>query len=100
VATAAAAIPDRLIDGYGRRMGDLRISITDRCNFRCTHCMPEEGLTGLHRDRILSFDEIARLARLFVRMGIGGIRLTGGEPIVRHGLPDLVRLARAATACG
>ena len=73
-------------------MGDLRISVTDRCNFRCVYCMPEEGLTWLAKDKILSFEEITRLARLFVRMGIKGIRLTGGEPTVRHELPKLIRM--------
>src|SRR5919201_1257020 len=88
----ASALPDRLVDGYGRLMGDLRISITDRCNFRCVYCMPEEGLKWLRNDKILTFDEITRLAGLFVRMGIRNIRLTGGEPTVRAGLPDLVRM--------
>jgi cyclic pyranopterin phosphate synthase len=88
----ASALPDRLVDSYGRQMGDLRISITDRCNFRCVYCMPEEGLRWLRDDKILTFEEINRLARLFVRMGIRNIRLTGGEPTVRAGLPDLVRL--------
>ncbi|HEY3082576.1 MAG TPA: GTP 3',8-cyclase MoaA [Chloroflexota bacterium] len=91
---ATASIPEHLVDGYGRQMGDLRISITDRCNFRCVYCMPEEGLKWLRNDKILTFEEITRLARLFVRMGIRNIRLTGGEPTVRAGLPDLVRMLR------
>ncbi len=81
-----------LIDAFGRQMGDLRISITDRCNFRCVYCMPEEGLKWLSNERVLTFEEIARLARIFVRLGIRGIRLTGGEPTVRKGLPDLIRM--------
>lgn len=83
-----------LIDSFGRRMENLRISITDRCNFRCVYCMPEEGLTWLKNDRILSFDEIERLARIFVSLGISKLRLTGGEPTIRPGLPDLVRRLR------
>src|SRR5215468_7971625 len=70
----------RLIDAYGRCISDLRISITDRCNFRCVYCMPEEGMQWLKRDSILSFDEIERLARVGVELGIEEIRLTGGEP--------------------
>jgi GTP 3',8-cyclase len=83
---------DHLVDKFGRRMGDLRISITDRCNFRCTYCMPEEGMKWINRERILSYPEIARLARLFVDLGISEIRLTGGEPTVRADLPDLIRM--------
>lgn len=81
-------------------MGDLRISITDRCNFRCVYCMPEEGLQWLKQEKVLTFDEIARLARLFVHMGIRNIRLTGGEPTVRAGLPDLVRMLKPLEAEG
>lgn len=72
-------------------MRDLRISVIDRCNFRCTYCMPAEGLPWLHRDKVLTFEEITRLASLFVNLGIAEIRLTGGEPTVRADLPDLVR---------
>ena len=80
-----------LIDTFGRRHRDLRISITDRCNFRCTYCMPEEGMQWLHRTDILSCAESDRLARLLVeRHGIESIRLTGGEPTVRAHLPVLV----------
>jgi cyclic pyranopterin phosphate synthase len=80
-----------LVDTFGRRHRDLRISVTDRCNFRCTYCMPEEGMTWLPREEILSFEEIERLARLMVdRYGIDSIRLTGGEPTVRAHLPLLV----------
>ena len=81
-----------LIDTFGRRHRDLRISITDRCNFRCTYCMPEEGMQWLPRHEILTFEEIERLARLLVeRHGIESIRLTGGEPTVRAHLPVLVQ---------
>src|SRR5258708_39337364 len=73
-----------LRDSYGRVADDLRISITDRCNFRCIYCMPAEGLKWLKRDDILRFEEIARLARIFVeRYGVRTIRITGGEPLVR-----------------
>jgi cyclic pyranopterin phosphate synthase len=80
-----------LVDSFGRVIEDLRISITDRCNFRCTYCMPEEGLEWLDRHEVMSFEEIERLARIFVeRYGVRGIRLTGGEPTVRAHLPVLV----------
>jgi GTP 3',8-cyclase len=79
-----------LIDGWGRRIASLRISVTDKCNFRCTYCMPAEGLEWLRRDEILSFEEIERLTRLFTALGIEEVRLTGGEPLVRRDLPLLV----------
>jgi cyclic pyranopterin phosphate synthase len=80
-----------LVDSYGRVHRDLRISVTDRCNFRCTYCMPEEGMTWLPRDEVLSFEEMERIARVLVeRHGIESIRLTGGEPTVRAHLPVLV----------
>ncbi len=80
-----------LLDSYGRRADDLRISVTDRCNFRCVYCMPAEGLRWLKREDILRFEEITRLARLLVRRyGVRTIRLTGGEPLVRVGIEDLV----------
>ncbi|MEI8024411.1 MAG: GTP 3',8-cyclase MoaA [Actinomycetota bacterium] len=80
-----------LIDPFGRTVRDLRISITDRCNFRCTYCMPEEGMVWLDRKEILSFEEIYRLAQICVeRFDVDSIRLTGGEPTVRAHLPVLV----------
>ena len=84
-----------LVDPFGRVIRDLRISITDRCNFRCTYCMPSEGMQWLPRSEVLTFEEIERLARIFVhRFGVEGIRLTGGEPTVRAHLPALIaRLA-------
>jgi len=84
-----------LIDGFGRVHRDLRISVTDRCNLRCTYCMPAEGMHWLPREDILTFEEIERVARLMVeRFGFTSIRLTGGEPTVRARLPLLVeRLA-------
>src|SRR6185312_11066909 len=81
----------RLIDSYGRRISDLRISITDRCNFRCVYCMPEEGMQWLSRDTLLTFDEIERVTRIAVDLGIEEVRLTGGEPTLRPNLPDLVQ---------
>ncbi|MFM7684746.1 MAG: GTP 3',8-cyclase MoaA [Actinomycetota bacterium] len=81
-----------LVDPFGRTIRDLRISVTDRCNFRCTYCMPEEGMQWLPRSEVLTFEEIERLARIFVqRFDVDGIRLTGGEPTVRAHLPVLVR---------
>src|ERR687883_1731122 len=79
-----------LVDGWGREIKSLRISVTDKCNFRCTYCMPAEGLEWLRRDEILSFEEIARLTRIFASLGIDEVRLTGGEPLVRRDLPVLV----------
>lgn len=88
-----------LIDTFGRTHRDLRISITDRCNFRCTYCMPEEGLDWLPREDLLTFEEIERLARLLVeRHGIDSIRLTGGEPTVRAHLPVLIKKLAALPA--
>ncbi len=82
-----------LVDGFGRQVKDLRLSITDRCNFRCTYCMPEEGLRWLPREQLLSYEELTRVARLCVeRWGIDGIRLTGGEPLVRAGVPELLSM--------
>ena len=80
-----------LVDPFGRTIRDLRISVTDRCNFRCTYCMPAEGMVWLPKSDILTFEEIERLARIFVgRYGVDGIRLTGGEPTVRAHLSVLV----------
>ncbi len=86
----------RLIDSYGRRADDLRISVTDRCNFRCIYCMPAEGLKWMKREDILRYEEIARLARIFVeRYGVRTIRITGGEPLVRVKLEELVGMINA-----
>ncbi len=80
-----------LVDSFGRVHRDLRISVTDRCNFRCTYCMPAEGLQWLPREEVLTFEELERIARLLVeRHGVRSIRLTGGEPTVRAHLPVLV----------
>jgi cyclic pyranopterin phosphate synthase len=84
------------VDTLGRPLRDMRISVTDRCNFRCSYCMPKEvfgrAYKFLPRDELLSFEEITRLARLFVAHGAEKIRLTGGEPTVRRGLPKLIRM--------
>ncbi|HET6811493.1 MAG TPA: GTP 3',8-cyclase MoaA [Acidimicrobiales bacterium] len=83
--------PVPLVDPHGRTVRDLRISITDRCNFRCTYCMPQEGMTWLPRDEVLTYEEIERVARVCVeRFGFEAIRITGGEPTVRARLPVLI----------
>lgn len=83
---------EKLIDSFGRVHKDLRISVTDRCNFRCTYCMPPEGLDWVPRDELLTFEEIERVARLSVeQFGIESIRITGGEPTVRARLPVLIK---------
>jgi cyclic pyranopterin phosphate synthase len=81
-----------LFDGHGRRISDLRVSVTDRCNFRCQYCMPAEGLPWLERDEILRFEEIERVVRVLCEMGIEDVRLTGGEPLVRRDFPVLVSM--------
>jgi cyclic pyranopterin phosphate synthase len=86
-------------DMLGRPIHDLRISVTDRCNFRCTYCMPKEifgkDYEFLPRDQVLSFEEIERAARIFVSLGVAKLRITGGEPLVRRGLPDLIAMLAA-----
>src|SRR2546428_7493164 len=84
----------QLADSYGRRIKSMRISITDKCNFRCTYCMPAEGLPWLKKAEILSYEEIERIARVAISIGIEQIRLTGGEPLVRRDIPELVRQLR------
>jgi GTP 3',8-cyclase len=79
-----------LRDSWGREIKSVRVSVTDKCNFRCTYCMPAEGLQWLGRQEILSFEEIARLVELLARLGVDEVRLTGGEPLVRRDLPTLV----------
>jgi GTP 3',8-cyclase len=78
-----------LVDGHGRSITDLRLSVTDRCNFRCQYCMPAEGLPWLEREAVLSFEEIERVVALLATMGISSLRLTGGEPLVRRDFPRL-----------
>src|SRR5690349_9576723 len=86
----------KLADTRGRPMRDLRISVTDRCNFRCVYCMPREMFGADHPflpyDAILTFEEVTRLARIFVGLGVEKIRLTGGEPLVRRDLHRLVSM--------
>ena len=83
---------EALVDGHGRAIGDVRISVTDRCNFRCQYCMPAEGLPWLNKDSLLSYEEMARLVGLLAEMGVHDVRLTGGEPLVRKELWRLVEM--------
>ena len=83
---------DPLRDSWGREIKSLRVSVTDKCNFRCRYCMPAEGLEWLDRQEVLSFEELARLVRVLARMGVEEVRLTGGEPLVRRDLPVLVEM--------
>ncbi|WP_437177115.1 GTP 3',8-cyclase MoaA [Heyndrickxia shackletonii] len=84
-----------ITDGFNRPLHDLRISVTDRCNFRCQYCMPAEifgpDFPFLPKNEVLTFEEIERLAKLFAQLGVKKIRLTGGEPLLRRGLPELIR---------
>jgi GTP 3',8-cyclase len=93
---AAAPPPEEgpLVDTFGRVATDLRVSVIDRCNFRCTYCMPAEGLPWLPRQEILTPVEIETLVRLFVDLGVREVKLTGGEPTVRPELPDIIRRVR------
>jgi len=85
-------VAEQLVDPFRRVVRDLRISVTDRCNFRCQYCMPAEGMQWLPREEILSFEEIERFARVCTKyFGFDGVRLTGGEPLVRAHLPELVQ---------
>ena len=81
-----------MVDGFGRRIEYLRVSVTDKCNLRCVYCMPLEGLDWLKRDALLSYEEIAQIVRVMAPMGLRRVRFTGGEPLVRRDLPDLVRM--------
>ncbi len=80
-----------LYDNYGRAHDDLRISVTDRCNFRCFYCMPEEGMSFLPHEEILTYEEVARVVRLTTELGFGSYHLTGGEPLLRKDLDVLIR---------
>ncbi len=84
-----------LRDGHGRLIGDLRVSVTDRCNFRCQYCMPAEGLPWIEHSDVLTFEEITRLVTLVGSMGVHDIRLTGGEPLVRRHFPTLASMLSA-----
>jgi cyclic pyranopterin phosphate synthase len=83
---------DPLVDGHGRTIGDVRISVTDRCNFRCQYCMPAEGLPWLERSEVLTYEELARLVSLLARLGVRDVRLTGGEPLARRDLARLIAM--------
>jgi len=87
-------------DVFGRPLGSLRLSVTDRCNMRCGYCMPEESYTWLPKASLLSFEELDRLAGIFLGLGAAKIRLTGGEPLLRHDLPTLVRMLAARPSLG
>ena len=91
-------------DTLGRALRDLRISVTDRCNFRCTYCMPKEvfgrDYAFLPHDQVLTFEEIERLARVFVGLGVEKLRITGGEPLVRRDLPHLIAMLAATASAG
>src|SRR5262245_6650127 len=88
----SAAMSERgaLVDRFGRVHTNLRVSVTDRCNIRCFYCMPEEVVRFKPRHELLSFEEIARFVRVMARLGVNKVRLTGGEPLVRHGIARLV----------
>lgn len=92
---AAPPAANGLVDRFGRVARDLRISLTDRCNLRCTYCMPAEGLPWQAREEHLTAGELVRIARVFVELGIRTIRLTGGEPLLRRDLPELIEALRA-----
>lgn len=79
-------------DTFGRPLRNLRVSVTDRCNLRCQHCMPEEEYVWLPRGQILTFEEIRELVGIFTELGVDKVRLTGGEPLLRRDLPTLVRM--------
>src|SRR5205809_1725483 len=88
---AGRVMDNQLIDTFGRRHNNLRISVTDRCNLRCTYCMPEE-VAFLDKADLLTFEEIARFVEISAPLGIDKVRLTGGEPLLRRELPRLVRM--------
>ena len=81
-----------VVDSFARPLRSLRLSVTDRCNLRCEYCMPRQDYVWLEREQLLSFEEMARLARVFVALGVHKLRLTGGEPLLRRDLDRLVRM--------
>jgi cyclic pyranopterin phosphate synthase len=93
--SGGATESSELVDGQQRRIDYLRVSVTDRCNYRCTYCLPEAGVPHAARAEVLTFEETVRLVSCFARLGVRRIRLTGGEPTVRRDLPVLVRMLRA-----
>ena len=90
----------RVHDVYGRPLRNLRLSVTDRCNLRCAYCMPEEEYVWLPREELLHFEEIDRLVDIFIDLGVDKVRLTGGEPLLRRDLPDLVRMLASKPGLG
>jgi cyclic pyranopterin phosphate synthase len=94
-APAASGKRAQLVDGHGRTISDLRVSVTDLCNLRCQYCMPAEGVDWMPRELILSFEEIVRITGLMASMGVTDVRLTGGEPLVRKQLPELASMLGA-----
>jgi len=96
IASAVTTGRAQLLDVFGRPLRSLRISVTDRCNLRCRYCMPEEEYVWLEREEILTFEEAARLAGVFMDLGVDRLRLTGGEPLLRRHLPDLIRMLKQA----
>ena len=95
-----AGLDERVVDTFGRPLRDLRLSVTDRCNLRCRYCMPEDEYTWLPRGDILTFDELSRLVDVFALVGVRKVRITGGEPLLRRELPELLRLIAAKAAIG
>jgi cyclic pyranopterin phosphate synthase len=84
-----------MVDGFGRRIEYLRVSVTDKCNLRCVYCMPLDGLPWLKRDELLTYEEITRVVEIMAPLGLRRVRFTGGEPLVRRDLPELVRMVAA-----
>lgn len=93
-ARGTAGYPGWLADRHGRRLRYLRLSVTDRCDLRCVYCMPEDGVPASAKEDVLSFEEIVRLLRVFKGLGVETVRFTGGEPLVRRNLPELIRMVR------
>ncbi|HMF85330.1 MAG TPA: radical SAM protein, partial [Nitrospiraceae bacterium] len=87
-------VPSAVADVFGRPLRSLRLSVTDRCNLRCSYCMPEADYVWLPREDVLTLEEMARLTGYFTDLGVDRVRLTGGEPLLRRGLSGLVRLLR------
>src|SRR5678816_1816460 len=90
-----SASTQNVVDAFGRPLKSLRLSVTDRCNLRCSYCMPEEEYVWLPRDEVLAFEEMNRLVDVFVALGVDKVRLTGGEPLLRRDLPALVTMLAA-----
>ena len=80
-----------MIDNYGRNIDYIRISVTDRCNLRCVYCMPEEGVENIMHRNVITFDEILRICRVLAKNGLKKVKITGGEPLVRRGVANLIR---------